>query len=80
MKLTPCLEKFTFEGVETICVKTASCEKDLPADGKEITLHAKELSFQSASYTLAGEDGLAQTDAEEVSYLGMLIFLVEGSG
>jgi hypothetical protein len=61
LKLTPDLEKFTFEGIVKIDMTTSADSKD---DSKQITLHAKELLFHSAQYSTA--DGTVVA-AEEVS-------------
>jgi aminopeptidase N len=66
VKLTPNLEAFTFEGEETVRVKTSSdaSEDDL----KQVVMHAKELGFQTASFSVVKEDGSksAPVEVEEI--------------
>lgn len=58
--LTPDLTNFTFTGVTTIQLQTAA---DISTS--TIQLHAKELCFASASYTILNDDTIHT--AEEIS-------------
>lgn len=60
LKITPDLVNYTFDGVVTIDMTTSS-----DVDSKQITLHAKELLFKSASFQVSGDDNKTIT-AEEV--------------
>ena len=62
MKLGPDLEAFTFDGFIAIELETSA---DLEKDCKEITMHAKELCFISASFTVVGSDA-PPVEAEEI--------------
>jgi len=53
IKVTPDFEAFTFKGEIVIHLKT---KPELEKDCKEIVMHAKELCFISASFTIAGKD------------------------
>jgi len=59
IKLIPNLEQFTFEGEVTVRVKTAAV-----LETREVIMHAKELAFHSASYSVV--DGTAAVEAEEI--------------
>ena len=59
LKLTPDFENFTFSGHTSIEVTTSD------GVGSEITMHAKELCFASASYVVKGGDG-QKCNAEEI--------------
>eukprot|EP00581_Thalassiosira_minuscula_P004938 CAMPEP_0183743044 /NCGR_PEP_ID=MMETSP0737-20130205/65013_1 /TAXON_ID=385413 /ORGANISM="Thalassiosira miniscula, Strain CCMP1093" /LENGTH=925 /DNA_ID=CAMNT_0025978647 /DNA_START=599 /DNA_END=3376 /DNA_ORIENTATION=+ len=61
LKFTPDFENFTFAGVTTVELKT-----DDDVSGREICMHAKELSFECASYTVVDGEGDGQQDAEEI--------------
>jgi aminopeptidase N len=63
LKLTPDLEKFTFDGIITVFLKTDASKLKADEDGKEITLHSKELLYKDAKVTLA--DGKTLT-AEQI--------------
>ena len=59
LKLTPDFENFTFSGHTSIEVTTTY------GVSSEITMHAKELCFASASYVVKGGDG-QKCNAEEI--------------
>ena len=65
IKLTPDLQAFTFVGQCKIYLSTVA---NLGLDHREIVLHAKELCFASASYTVVQQDGQQSrpNDAEEI--------------
>ena len=60
LKFTPDLENFTFSGETTIEVTTSA---DV---GNDITMHAKELCFATASYAVKGESGEEVHEVEEI--------------
>mmetsp|Transcript_29685 Transcript_29685/g.53877 ORF Transcript_29685/g.53877 Transcript_29685/m.53877 type:complete len:887 (-) Transcript_29685:86-2746(-) len=60
LKFTPDLENFTFSGETTIEVTTSA---DV---GNDITMHAKELCFATASYVVKGESGEEVHEVEEI--------------
>jgi aminopeptidase N len=68
LDLTPDLEAFTFQGVAKIDFTVDKSKlNDAENNGKEISLHAKELCFASASYTTTSEDGTTSVvNAEEI--------------
>jgi aminopeptidase N len=72
LDLTPDLDAFTFQGVAKIDFtvdKTALNENENDTNAKEISLHAKELCFASASYTSTSLDGTtvgSVVSAEEI--------------
>jgi hypothetical protein len=61
IKLTPDLEKFTFQGEISVQLETTA---DLN-DCKSIVMHAKELCFISATLAV-DEEGFAPMEAQEV--------------
>jgi aminopeptidase N len=64
IKLIPDLEAFTFQGEVTIELETSA---DLPEDSREIVMHAKELCFISASYSVKNSTaGTAAVEAEQI--------------
>ena len=60
LKLTPDFENFTFAGHTSIEVTTTD------GVGSEITMHAKELCFASASYVVKGGGDGEKCSAEEI--------------
>lgn len=64
VKITPDLEAFTFAGEVSIGISTSA---DLDEKCKEIVMHAKELCFISASYTIDGGATAAPIKAEQIS-------------
>ena len=60
LKLTPDFENFTFAGHTSIEVTTTD------GVGSEITMHAKELCFASASYVVKGGGDGEKYSAEEI--------------
>jgi aminopeptidase N len=72
LDLTPDLEAFTFQGVAKIDFTVDKSKLNDTDDGndnsgKEISLHAKELCFASASYTTKAADGTTSVvHAEEI--------------
>lgn len=63
LKVTPDLKAFVFDGLLVVEMTTSS---EIPTDqANSITLHAKELLFRKAEYTV-GTDGAAVV-AQEVS-------------
>ena len=60
LKLTPDFENFTFVGHTSIEVTTTN------GVGSEITMHAKELCFASASYVVKGGGDGEKCSAEEI--------------
>jgi hypothetical protein len=65
LHVTPNLTAFTFEGKVVIEMSTAA---EIPQDqSNQITLHAKELLFHKAEYTVVAAEGeAAAVAAEEV--------------
>jgi aminopeptidase N len=56
LHLTPNFESFTFAGTCDITFKVDTDKLDEETNGKEITLHAKELSISSASYVILSNE------------------------
>ena len=70
LDLIPDLEAFTFSGVCKIQLSTTS-----NVSGKDIQMHAKELCFTNASFTVVGGDDAA-VECEEVSADTVVCFLL----
>ena len=68
LHITPNMNTFTFSGVVTITMTTRDVfgPDDTP---NKLQLHAKELSFRSAKYTVVGSENAPAVPADEVRFL-----------
>lgn len=84
LKLTPDMEKFTFDGIVTISLKTDASKAKTEDDAKKITLHSKELLYKEAKVTvsdktLTAEQIIVNTKATTVTFVFGESILTESS-